>query len=234
MSAEKHFNPAIHQRLRVIIASGDYVNLSDYLDSLSNAMFRTAGYILGEQIMPSVSSGKFWELFILLVRYNSKAFLTTCLKSLVGRMRSNTISLSEEGYRELCFILSANSIDVQKTIQMLLPEMSSVEQVKSLFLSLGESDPSAWIPYLLKCRTIYAYYVLFSSLRYIEHDHDQLCRIAYFLMKNGDEMSFNLASLMKTYFALNELKGTFSLSLKPFELARIEASFESFRNAMSY
>ena len=58
--------------------------------------------------------------------------------------------------------------------------------------------------------------------------------LAYFLMKNGDAMSFNLASLMKTYFALNELKGTFSLSLKPFELARIESSFEAFRNAMSY
>jgi hypothetical protein len=47
-------------------------------------------------------------------------------------------------------------------------------------------------------------------------------------MKRGDGLSFNLASLIKAYFGLDELKGTFSLRLKPYELARIESSYKAF------
>ncbi len=234
MSTDKHFNPVINQRLRTIVVSGDLLLLPSYLDSLSNASFRTAGYILGEHIMPVVSNDDFWKLFMLLVRYNTKAFLVTCQKTLAERLSKDAISLHEEGFSLLCNLLSENIIDTQKTIQVLLPEMRSVEEVKFLFFSLKQSEPSQWIPFLLRCRTIFSYYVLFSSLRYIEHDHDQLTRIAYFLMKNSDAMSFNLASLMKAYFGLSELKGTFSLTLKPFELARIETSFDAFQKAMSY
>jgi hypothetical protein len=56
--------------------------------------------------------------------------------------------------------------------------------------------------------------------------------VAYFLMKRGDALSFNLASLMKEYFGLEEMKGTFSLRLKPFELARLETSYRAFCDKM--
>lgn len=234
MSADKHFNSVVHQNLQRLICNEDTTALFAYLDSLSNSLFRTAGYILGERILVEVESSLFWRLFIRLVQHNSKAFLVTCLKSLVCRLRENTVSVQDDGLEVLCDFLSQNEIDTQKTLFTLLPEMTTVNHVKLLFRLLKISDQASWIPFLIRTKTIYAYFVLFSSLRFIEHDHDRLVRIAYYLIKNGDSMSFNLASLIKTYFGLDEIKGTFSLNLKPYELARIETSFDAFRQAMHF
>ena len=40
-----------------------------FLDGLSNAQFRTAGYILGEEIMPRLEAEDFWLLTTLLYKY---------------------------------------------------------------------------------------------------------------------------------------------------------------------
>ena len=48
------------------------------------------------------------------------------------------------------------------------------------------------------------------------------------LMKKEDSLAFNFVSLMKVYFDLPEIKGTFSLRLNPYEIGRAEASFDSF------
>lgn len=234
MSTEIHFNPVIYQRLLGMISKGELECLPSFLGSLSNSSFRTAGYVLGERIMVEVSDDVFWNLFECLVRYSTKAFLVTCLKAMVERLRANTISIDDDRFSMLCKYLSQNEIDTQKTISNLLPEMQSVQDVRSLFKVFDMSDPSQWFPFLLKCKTIYCYFVLFSSLRYIENERHQLVKIAYYLMKCGDPMSFNLASLIKAYFGLDEIKGTFSLNLKPYELARIESSFDAFREKMNF
>ena len=125
-----------------------------------------------------------------------------------------------------------NEVDRQKTLHLLLPYLKDDVQVRGLFQCFS-MEAQEWIPYLIKVNTLPCAFVLFSSLRYIEHERDYLVRIAYYLMKRGDGLSFNLASLMKAYFGLEELKGTFSLQLKPFELARLENSYKAFCEKMA-
>ena len=69
-------------------------------------------------------------------------------------------------------------------------------------------------------------------MRQVEHDRDLLARCCRVLMKRGDALSFNLASVAKVYFDLPQVKGTFSLSLSPFQLGWLETSFENFKKVM--
>ena len=62
----------------------------------------------------------------------------------------------------------------------------------------------------------------------MEHDKPLLIRTCHFLMKRGDGLSFSMASLLRLSFGFEEVRGTFSLSLEPYQLARIEQNYEAF------
>ena len=185
--------------------------------------------MLGERFALDLTTNAFWKLFAVLLQHDSKAFLVVMLKALAQRMERGEASIQDEGFQTLCHMM--NEVDRQKTVSFLLPYLNDVDLVKHLFNCFG-LEAHEWIPYLIKVNTLPCAFVLFSSLRYIEHDRDYLLRVAYFLMKRGDGLSFNLASLMKAFFGLEELKGTFSLQLKPFELARLETSYKAFCEKM--
>lgn len=225
-----HYSVQIDRRVRPLVAEVDYPALFELLDSLSHSQFRTAVYMIGERYALELSKDAFWRLFATLLQKDSKAFLVVMLKALSERMGKGTASVTDDGFAYLCSLM--NELDRQKTLQFLLPYLRDDEQVRELFQCFS-MEANEWIPYLIKVNTLPCAFVLFSSLRYIEHERDYLVRIAYYLMKRGDGLSFNLASLMKAYFGLEELKGTFSLQLKPFELARLETSYKAFCEKMA-
>lgn len=230
MIRDVHYSVQIDRRIRPAVCQEDFDELLELLDSFSNSQFRTAVYMLGEKYALELPADGFWRLFSVLLQRDSKAFLTVMLKALVQRMDKGDASIQDEGFKNLCHLM--NKIDQQKTLQFLLPYLKDEEQVRYLFRCFS-MEANEWIPYLIKVNTLPCAFVLFSSLRYIEHERDYLVRIAYYLMKRGDGLSFNLASLMKAYFGLEELKGTFSLQLKPFELARLETSYKAFCDRMA-
>ena len=230
MIRDVHYSLQIDRRIRPAVCQEDFDELLKQLDSFSNSQFRTAVYMLGERYALELPNDGFWRLFAVLLQRDSKAFLIVMLKALVQRMEKGEASIQDEGFKNLCHIM--NEVDRQKTLQFLLPYLKDEEQVRYLFQCFA-MEANTWIPYLIKVNTLPCAFVLFSSLRYIEHERDYLVRIAYYLMKRGDGLSFNLASLMKAYFGLEELKGTFSLQLKPFELARLETSYKAFCDRMA-
>ncbi|MBR6171363.1 MAG: hypothetical protein IKQ51_11805 [Bacteroidaceae bacterium] len=230
MIRDVHYSVQIDRRIKPAVCQEDFDELLELLDSFSNSQFRTAVYMLGEKYALELSADGFWRLFSVLLQRDSKAFLIVMLKALAQRMDKGDASIQDEGFKNLCHLM--NKIDQQKTLQFLLPYLKDEEQVRFLFQCFS-METSEWIPYLIKVNSLPCAFVLFSSLRYIEHERDYLLRIAYYLMKRGDGLSFNLASLMKAYFGLEELKGTFSLQLKPFELARLETSYKAFCDRMA-
>lgn len=229
MIRDVHYSVEIDRRVGPLVGQEDHKGLLELLDSLSNSQFRTAVYMLGERFALDLTPNAFWKLFAVLLQHDSKAFLVVMLKALAQRMEQGEASIQDEGFQTLCHMM--NEVDRQKTVSFLLPYLNDVDLVKHLFNCFG-LEAHEWIPYLIKVNTLPCAFVLFSSLRYIEHDRDYLLRVAYFLMKRGDGLSFNLASLMKAFFGLEELKGTFSLQLKPFELARLETSYKAFCEKM--
>lgn len=211
-----------------------------YLAEMSNAQFRNASRVLGERLLPSVDNDVFWPLFRALFLSDRKAYLGTLLKALVLRLspRGTEVStsiLQESGIWTSEFVSVCHELtdtDRKKVLLSLLPLFSSPSDVERLFLQCGLKDGSAWIPYLLQVQSKPCYFLLLKALRYVEHDKPLLIRTCHFLMKRGDGLSFSMASLLRLSFGLEEVRGTFSLSLEPYQLARVEQSYEAFLQTM--
>ena len=234
MNIDKHYNPAIHMRLQSFVAQRDWQGVIVYLDTLSNAQFRTAGYILGERIVGELAEKDAWALILTLVEYNPKAFLVTLLKTISKKFSEKSYHLHCEGAKAFFDCVKGNALDTQKTLLNLLPVMDSPEDIQWLFRRLEVEEGEARVPYLVRTQTMAAAYALFRTLKYADHNHDLLVRVAYFLMKREDELAFNLASFLRSYYGLEEVKGTFALHIEPYQLARIENSYEAFSQAMKF
>ena len=211
-----------------------------YLAEMSNAQFRNASRVLGERLLPSVGNDVFWQNFSTLFLSDRKAYLGTLLKALVLRLSPRgaevtTSGLEESGIWEPEFVsvcAELTDTDRKKVLLALLPLFASPSDAERLLLQCGLNEGSAWIPFLLQVQSRPCYFLLLKALRYVEHDKPLLIRTCHFLMKRGDGLSFSMASLLRLSFGLEEVRGTFSLSLEPYQLARIEQSYDAFLQTM--
>lgn len=227
------YDASLAKRLVPLLQSSNWNELLALLDSLSNAQFRTAGIMLGGRLTDDFPDESYWPFFSALVTHNARAFLGTLLKQVIRRLENRSLSLDNEYAVDALRILSSNEINVQKTLAALLPLMSNPEEAERLFQNLKVTDYTKRIAPLLKTSNTPCAFLLLRALKYVEHDRNLLIRTTHYIMSKGDAFSFNLASLLKTYFALEEIKGTFSLRLQPYELSRIEQSYQAFSEAMN-
>ncbi len=232
---DHHYNPHILQRLRQLIDQDETdEKLIGYLSSLSNAAFRTAGYCLGEHLAMELPRERCWQLVCHLVAYDARAFLVNLARAVGQRLRRGQLALSDPGFATFAQLVGANPEDVRKTLRELLPAVGHPSDGALLFRALGLADPSLWLPHLLTCPTLPCYYLLFRSLRHLDHRQDLIRRTVRFLVGQGDALSFNLASLLCAYFGIERPPGTFSLRLAPYELSRIEQSYDAFVETMQF
>lgn len=241
---DKHYNPAIAARLRTIVDGRQWSLLLDYLSTLSNAHFRTAGYLLGEKFLPTLSDEDFWQVALLLVQNNSRAFLVTVLKSWLSRntpiiTRGDALapaslkSPASPSCVSFFHALRGNSEDTRKTLSLLLPTFTQPEQVDWLISTLDCTDPHRRIAAFITTTTPVTSFHLLHALHEVEDDRALLVRTAYYLIKKGDGLSFNLASLICACFGLEEVKGTFSLRIRPYEISRLINDYSAFSKAIN-
>jgi hypothetical protein len=241
MSRDKHFNPLLEKRLLTFFVEDgergmccdDVSGLVTCLGTLSNADFRTAGFLLGERILPRCSADGFWTVALRLTEFNSKAFLVTLLKSL--SLRDERVNLQHPALKQFVRFLNekGNGIDKQKFILWVLPLLNVPADVEMLFEMLEITSPSLVSDFLIHQGSTLSYYALFQLLRRQEGDMtfaEECCRR---LMRRGDGLSFNVASVFKVYFGLENIRGTFSLNLAPYEMSRLERSYDAFVKIVS-
>ncbi|MBR5393648.1 MAG: hypothetical protein IK144_01035 [Bacteroidaceae bacterium] len=224
--SDRHYSKTIEQKLLPSLQTEDAEGLVHLLDSLSRSEQRTAGYMLGERLLIECQPDVYWKMTDALVRYDSRAYLITLMKTFLVRWKQGTASLSDEPLEQLA--ASFNDVERQKVALLLLPEFDQPKQVEQLFHLLGISKGREQMVYLVRIDTLPCLFLLLRSLRYIEHDRSEVLKVARQLMKRGTGGSFNLASIIKVAFGLDELTGTFSLRLQPYQIARLEQSYEAF------
>lgn len=231
---DKHYNPAIYAQLQKLAANEDWQGVVSYIGTLSNAQRRTAGYLLGERILPGLKEDEAWMLVQVLTKHDAKAFLVTMTKPLALRLADGSLHLRSTGARAFLAQVRDNDIDRQKVASLLLPVLDQPDDIRWLLRHLDVEEGRDRLALLLRIPTKAASYALFCTLRYAEHDRPLLVRTAHFLIQRGDGLGFNLASLIRTYYGLDEVKGTFSLHVQPYQLARIESSFDAFCDIMKF
>lgn len=182
--------------------------------------------MLGERLLCDCPTDVFWRMTEALVRYDSRAYLITLSKTFLVRLGRGTAALSDEPFVRLA--AGFNEVERQKVALLLLPALGQPKQVEQLFGLLGIPKGREQLVYLVRIDTLPCLFLLLRSLRYIEHDREEVLRVARQLMKRGTGSSFNLASIIKVAFDLDELRGTFSLRLQPYQIARLEQSYEAF------
>jgi len=182
--------------------------------------------MLGERLLLDCPNHLYWQMTTALVHYDSRAYLITLMKTFLERMQRGTALLSDAPFAHLASMF--NDIERQKVALLLLPALDSPAQVEQLFLVLGIPKGREQMLYLVRIDTLPCLFLLLRSLRYIEHDHVEVLKVARQLMKRGTGSSFNLASIIRVAFGLEELSGTFSLRLQPYQIARLEQSYEAF------
>ncbi len=223
--SDKHYNPVIAVRLQKLAEGRQWQDILTYLDTLSNAHFRTAGYMLGEKIMPVLDDEDFWQLAALLVDYNSKAFLVTVLKSWTTICPQRKLQPVPVFFANLV----GRDEDQRKVFMVLLPVLRVPEEITSLLHAMDINDPGRIVKLILQRALTHASaFVLFRTLQQLDDDRHFLIRVTYHLMKQGGNLAFNTASLLRTYFGLDEVAGIFSLKLQPYQLARISSDFRAF------
>lgn len=231
MSSDKHYSKTLEQHLLPLLQAEDAEGLVRLLDSFSRSEQRTAGYMLGERLLLDCPTDLYWKMTEALVRYDSRAYLITLMKTFLLRSRRGTAGLSDAPFVRLA--ATFNDIERQKVALLLLPALDSPMQVEELFFALGIAKGREQMVYLVRIDTLPCLFLLLGSLRYIEHDRAEVLKVARQLMKRGTGPSFNLASIIKVAFGLDELTGTFSLRLQPYQIARLEQSYEAFCTSVS-
>ena len=232
---DNHYNAAVFLRLSQLFQDENWDALPRYLDSLSNAHFRTAGYLMGERLMPLLSPQAFWEVMLRLVNWQPKAFTVTTAKAAAQRLKDGSLTLDDEGFIRLCEALTdeKRQLDREKILLQWLPVLTQPDAIEKLFLRLNIHSSLRRTDFLLRTDGLPAAFVLLRTLRFEEHNRAFLLATARELIKRGDNLAFNLASLLRAYFDLSELRGTFSLTLQPYELSRLDTDFDVFRRVVT-
>lgn len=212
-------------QIAVFIRQEKAESLRDYLASLRNADFRLAGQILAdrqlwEHLPEATANTMFWHFAAVLVAANNRAYLGTMLKAATA---TKSLMPTVE-FATTC----TTDIDKKKVLEALLPTQKPPSDVNAMLQMFGFDSAAATENILFKIGTPVCYFVLFNLLKQYEDRHDYLRRICIELIRKGDKYSFNLACIIKEYFGLAELPGTFSLSLQPYELSRLDANYDTF------
>lgn len=227
---DKHYHPIIAARLRSLFDTHNWSALIAYMDGLSNAHFRTAGYIIGERLLAEAEPEVFWAVACELVAWQPRAFTVTMAKAAAPRLLSGTLTVGDDGFCRLAEVVSSPErvIDREKLLVTWMPAVRQPEALEKMMAALLLTEPRRRVEFLLRVETLAAGFVLLRTLRFEEHDRELLTRTCRQLMRRGTSLAFNLASLMREFFGLTEVGGVFSLRLEAYELSRLDTDYNVF------
>lgn len=227
MAQLRRHNPILEKRLQVHVTDGNAEALLDVLGGLSNADFRTAGYLLREKLLPEPQvAPQLWHLLLGVVPADSKAYLGTFLKPLSAQIAAGHINFDFDTLS--AFAAHCTPLDSRKTLEALLPMAGHPDEVRRLLQLFTPEDDNLRIAVLLQAATAPACYELFRLLRRLEHKPAELRRYCLLLMQRGTKYAFNMAGILQKYFDLDELPGSFSIHIESYHLGRLDESYEKF------
>lgn len=217
--------------LKQLIEKEDWDGLKKNLDAMTNSQFRMAETNI-RTILSSVSNALFWDAYLFLMKYRHQSFIT-CITSIRHLVKSGELDFSHESARELNVWLQEHSPEsVHKIISMAIPLLTSEAQAEGLLHLFNRNADALCVPVLVRQDTPLAYYMMFKALK--QADSLELIRkCIVFLVQKHDDLSFNMASILKSYFGIDDINISFSLRVEPYELSHMDQSFANFNHILN-
>ncbi len=234
MLAENRRN-VVEERLTVLASRESLDELGSYLLSMTNSGFRSASTLLAEKVLPKFRGENFWRVFSYLSLLNPKAFLGTCLKAAASAYVAGDVAFGGECLENYSAHLVEHEmkIDRDKFLRVSLPLLKDEEEFLRIWKMFAIDSPQKRIEYLVCCNSVVSYHQIFRECKHIQDNHEFLGKLCSALIKKGDTLSFNLASIIRSYFDLKGVRALFSLYIEPYELNYLDKSFENFKNVIT-
>ena len=176
-----------------------------------------------------MDEAEFWHFFLVLNVDNARAYLGTLLKATVARHKVQSLTFEGEDFGRFA-TETATDIDRRKALEALLPLLSAPEAVEHMLqrFLLSLETPVTRALCLLRISSPATLFLLFRTLKEVDDDPNLIRRFAVELIRRGDKQAYNMACILRDYFDLEALPGTFSLQLAPYELSRLDTNFDYF------
>lgn len=209
--------------------------LGDYLQGMTNSEFRTASRLLSDRVLIKLYGENFWRVFSYLSIFKPKAFLGTCLKAAETLYKGNNISFEGIALSEYASYLREQSmkIDINKFLRTAVVLVKEEKEFALIWKMFGVYEAEERIDFLMLGTTPALYYEVFKECKRLQDSHDYLRKLCYVLIRKGDNLSFNLASIICTYFGIKGVSAMFSLNIEPYKLNYIESSRHNFEKIIT-
>lgn len=217
----------IKDRITQHINNRDWQGLQRLLGGLSNMEFRRAEHVVRTEVLPKLDNDLFWETLLHLIYLKRQAFIAG-VTSCEHLVKDGTIKVQNEHTEALYnHLKTTNPESITKIANMLTPQLKTEQQMMDMFNGLHIDNDITRISVLLKTETPLSYYLIFKSLKMLD---DRLIarKCCNVLMKRKTDMAFNATSIIKTYWAIDDLPARFSLNIEEFELNHIDRNFSNF------
>lgn len=226
------YNPQIEQMVKPLLQQADFAALQNYLDRLPHSGRRVAEALVAQVAGNELRGEDFFACFVALCQWNPKTFLGRMLGALttayaLGRVHPTESPLFAEYAAGV--VAAGATVDRNKCLHALLPCLRTPSEVHALLTLFAVDEPAARVRALLPFDTLPCAFVLFQSLRKLDHKSDFLVRTSSALVQRGDRHAFNLSSLINAYFDLPPTEGRhYALNVEPYRLGYAENDYAHF------
>jgi len=215
--------------IRKCIEQEQWDLLTTLFQRLSNAEFRRAEQTIRQNILPTLPNDAFWAALLHLIKYREQAFISGIM--CIGHLADDgTLRFSSPEALQLAQLVSETQ--VLKMMDMAVPFLRTEEQVNGLFHLFHVDDERQQIRVLLRLHTPLAYFLIFKLLCHATDSRELALLCCKALQKRGDDLSYNMVSILREYFGLTEIHSQLSLHIEPYELSYLDQSYERFCYAL--
>mgnify|MGYP006988831446 CR=1 FL=1 len=216
----------LKEKIETVVVRKDWDRLPSVLEKLTNSEFRRVQPLVREELFPKLTNEEFWEAFSHFLAFRPQAFLS-CIHCIKPLAENGTLDFNN------CHVAAIRQLltdtHKQKLATMAFPYLTSEKLVYQLFDALGIESSDTRLAIVVRENTPLSYFILFNMLKSMPDHHEKCLQCCKFILKRNDDLSFNMASILRTYFGLNEIKNQLSLKVEQYELSYLESSFDKFR-----
>lgn len=214
------------------INNHDWQGMKRMLEGLSNMEFRRTEQIVRQDVLPYLTNNLYWEALLHLIIFKRQAFISGIF-ACNHLVQNGTLDLNNSNVRALYLHLNENHPEsLIKITNMMVPLLQTEQQVNDVFEAFHIDNDITKLSVLLKVESTLSYYIIFKTLKMVD-DRLVASKCSKVIMKRNNDMAFNAVSLIKSYFALDDLPARFSLSIPEYELNHIDRNYDTFLNILN-